>query len=39
MTDTPDTTYHYHVIRRALDVIDAAPAPGASLTTSPPPSA
>ncbi|PIV75424.1 MAG: 6-O-methylguanine DNA methyltransferase [Rhodobacteraceae bacterium CG17_big_fil_post_rev_8_21_14_2_50_65_11] len=31
MTDTPDTTYHYHVIRRALDVIDAAPAPGASL--------
>lgn len=31
MTDTPDTAYHYNVIRRALDVIDAAPAPGPSL--------
>lgn len=26
-----DTAYHYNVIRRALDVIDAAPAPGPSL--------
>ena len=31
MTDTPDTAYHYNVIRRALDVIDAAPVPGPSL--------
>lgn len=31
MTDTPETAYHYNVIRRALDIIDAAPAPGPSL--------
>ena len=31
MTDTPDTAYHFNVIRRALDVIDAAPGPGPSL--------
>ncbi len=31
MTDTPETAYHYNVIRRALEAIDAAPAPGLSL--------
>lgn len=31
MTDTPETAYDYNVIRRALDIIDAAPAPGPSL--------
>ncbi len=31
MNARPETAYHYHVIRRALEVIDAAPAPGPSL--------
>ncbi|MEL6953282.1 MAG: bifunctional helix-turn-helix domain-containing protein/methylated-DNA--[protein]-cysteine S-methyltransferase [Pseudomonadota bacterium] len=28
-----ESAYHYHVVRRALDLIDAAPAPGPSLET------
>lgn len=31
MPDTPETAYHYNVIRRALDIIDTTPAPGPSL--------
>jgi len=31
MTAQDQTSYHYHVVRRALDIIDAAPAPGPSL--------
>ncbi|MBO6603441.1 MAG: bifunctional helix-turn-helix domain-containing protein/methylated-DNA--[protein]-cysteine S-methyltransferase [Roseicyclus sp.] len=27
----PDTAYHFNVVRRAIDIIDAAPAPGPSL--------
>lgn len=31
MTDTPETAYHFNVVRRALEVIDSTPAPGPSL--------
>jgi AraC family transcriptional regulator, regulatory protein of adaptative response / methylated-DNA-[protein]-cysteine methyltransferase len=31
MTPRTETAYHYNVIRRALDIIDASPAPGPSL--------
>lgn len=31
MTPSDESAYHYNVIRRALDVIDAAPGPGPSL--------
>jgi len=31
MTTRTETAYHYNVIRRALDIIDARPAPGPSL--------
>ncbi len=31
MNIQPETAYHYNVIRRALEIIDAAPAPGPSL--------
>ena len=29
--DATDTAYHFNVVRRAIDIIDAAPAPGPSL--------
>lgn len=29
----PETRYHFNVVRRAIDILDAAPAPGPSLDT------